>query len=113
MDRTDLAEDRTLLANERTFASWMRTGLGAVGVGLGLNALFRTMEPLWIAKAISTGFVLVGVFIFWAAERRACRVEKRLHAHEVKPFETHRLRVIAYAMSLASLVLVIAIWVLV
>lgn len=54
--RTDLAEDRTVLANERTFAGWMRTGLAAVGIGLGFNALFGKMEPEWLPKLIATGY---------------------------------------------------------
>lgn len=108
--RTELSEDRTLLANERTFASWMRTGLGAVAVALGLSALFRSIEPLWVAKALSTGFGLIAVIIFWAAERRACLVQERMHAHEVRPFERRKLQVIAYAMIAVSLALVAAIW---
>jgi putative membrane protein len=53
-DRTDLAEDRTVLAHERSFASWLRTGLASVAIAVGFNALFRTMEPDWMAKAIAT-----------------------------------------------------------
>ena len=53
-DRTDLAEDRTALANERTFAGWARTAMAAIGIGLAFNALFKAMEPAWVAKAIAT-----------------------------------------------------------
>ena len=63
--RTDLAEDRTVLANERTFAGWMRTGLAAVGIGLGFNALFGKMAPEWLPKLIATGFIISGVIIFY------------------------------------------------
>ncbi len=62
-DRTDLAEDRTVLAHERSFAGWVRTGMGAVALGLGFNALFRTLEPVWIAKAIATAFLLIAIFV--------------------------------------------------
>lgn len=112
-DRTDLAQDRTLLATERTFAGWMRTGLALVAVALGLSALFRAMEPLWVAKAIGTAFVLIGVFVFWAAERRACQVHRRLTAHAVQPFGGLHIRVIAWSTILVSVSVVAAIWILV
>ena len=111
--RTDLAQDRTLLATERTFASWMRTGLALVAVALGLSAMFRTLEALWVAKTVATVFVLIGVFVFWAAERRACQVHKRLQAHAVQPFDGLHIRVIAYSTILVSLSVVAAIWILV
>jgi putative membrane protein len=111
--RTDLAEDRTLLANERTFAGWVRTGLTSVGVAIGLHALFRTLEPIWVAKAIATMFVALGIFIFLAAERRACSVEQRLEAHEVSPFRRRGLRIIACGLILASAALIAALWLLV
>ena len=69
--RTDWAEDRTIMANERTFAGWMRTGLAAVGIGLGFNALFGKLEPAWWPKALATGFVLIGIAVFFAAQRSA------------------------------------------
>ncbi len=112
-DRTDLAQDRTLLATERTFAGWMRTGLALVAVALGLSALFRAMEPTWVAKAIGTAFVLIGVFVFWAAERRACQVHRRLQAHAVRPFDGLHIRVISWSTILVSLSIVLAMWALV
>ena len=68
-DRTDLAEDRTLLANERTFSGWARTALASIGIGIGFNALFKPVEPTWVAKAIATLFLLLAAFL--AARRRA------------------------------------------
>jgi len=68
--RTDLAEDRTLLAHERSFAGWIRTGMAAVGIGLGFNALFDALKPAWIPKAIATAFLLIAIFIFVSSERR-------------------------------------------
>ena len=56
-ERTDLAEDRTVLAHERSFAGWVRTGMAAVGIGLGFNALFQALEPTWVPKAIATAFL--------------------------------------------------------
>lgn len=69
--RTDMANERTLLASERTFAGWARTSFASIALGLGLQALFKTVEPTWLAKSIATLFVVLGVVIIWGAERRA------------------------------------------
>ena len=82
-DRTDLAEDRTLLANERTFSGWARTAMASIGIGIGFNALFKLVEPTWVAKAIATIFILLGIFLTISAERRAASVQRRLDAHNV------------------------------
>jgi putative membrane protein len=110
--RTDLAEDRTVLANERTFASWFRTGFGAVAIGLGFHALFVRMEPLWVPRAIATLFVCLGIFLFVAAERRACQVLSRLSAHQVKAFNHARLRLLTAVACIGSAALIAAMWLL-
>jgi len=109
-DRTDWAEDRTLMANERTFAGWMRTGLAAVGIGLGFNALFGALEPVFVPKLIATGFIAIGIFLFYSAQRQACAVQNRLASHEARPIRPANLRAIAAAMALASAALIAAIW---
>ena len=111
-ERTDLAEDRTILANERTYAGWMRTGLAAVGVGVGFNALFSTLEPAWIPKAIATLLLLTAIFIFVAAERRACAIIARLHTHEVETVRIRNLRLITAALIVATIGLIAAFWLL-
>ena len=110
--RTKMAEDRTVLANERTFASWMRTGLASVGIGLGFHALFTSMEPWWAPRAIATTFFLIGIFINVSAERRACSVVERLHAHRVQTVGVTRLRMITLIMSIAIAALIAALWML-
>ena len=112
LDRTDFAEDRTVLANERTFASWCRTALGSVGIGLAFHVLFLRMEPGWVPRGIATIFLAIGIYMFIAAERRACVVLHRLSAHRVSPARDHGLKVIAYASSLAVLALIGALWLL-
>jgi putative membrane protein len=112
-DRTDLAEDRTVLAHERSFAGWVRTGMGAVGLGLGFNALFRTLEPIWIAKGIATAFLLIAIFVFLSAERRACRIISKLEAHKVSSLSPMRIRLLAWMLSIATTALAAAIWILV
>ncbi len=109
-NRTDWAEDRTVMANERTFAGWMRTGLAAVGIGVGFNALFNTMEPVWVPKAIATAFIIIGIFVFWSAQKEGCKVQSRLNAHKTEPVATTNLQLIAGLMALASAALAVAIW---
>ena len=109
-ERTDLAEDRTVLANERTFAGWMRTGLAAVGIGLGVNALFGKMEPSWLPKAIASCFILSGMVIFYLAERNSCSVLERLDAHSVQPLRRMNLRLVASLMGTGSVVLLGGMW---
>ena len=111
-DRTNLAEDRTVLANERTYAGWLRTGFACVGIGLGFQALFIRMEPWWVPRLIATIFLLLGMFIAFAAERRACAVLKRLQVHEVKAFNHGRLRTMTIAASVGILATVAAMWLL-
>jgi putative membrane protein len=111
-ERTDLAEDRTVLANERTFAGWMRTGFAAVGVGLGFQALFSRMEPAWVPKAIATAFLVIAIFVFWTAERRACAVVARLHSHQVQTVRARNLRLITLAIIAAIAALIAAMWLL-
>ena len=82
-DRTDFAEDRTLLANQRTFAAWLRTGLTAVGVALGVQALLREITPDWPGKAIATVFAVSAAAVFLGAARDHMRVSKRLSSHKV------------------------------
>jgi putative membrane protein len=110
--RTDLAEDRTILANERTFAGWMRTALACVAIGVGFHALFLKMEPSWVPRAIATGFLLLAIAVIFSAQRRAAAVMERLSAHVVESARRMNLRLFAAAVSLGSLALIAAIWLL-
>lgn len=110
-DRTELAEDRTVLAHERSFAGWVRTGMAAVGIGLGFNALFRTLEPAWVPKAIASIFLAAAIFIFISAERRACRIIGELEAHKVSALRPVRIRLLTVILAGATVMLGGAIWV--
>lgn len=109
-DRTDLAEDRTVLAHERSFAGWMRTGMAAVGIGLGFNALFRAMEPTWIPKAIASVFLLIAIGVFLDAKRRACSIIDQLDAHQVSSIKPIRIRLLSWVLIFATAALVAAFW---
>ena len=108
--RTDLAEDRTLLANERTYAGWMRTAFAAIGVGLGFRALFDEMQPPWLPRAIATLFMLIGIALFVAAERRAAWIVEHLQVHAVETVRVRNMRIVTAAMVVATLALIVAIW---
>lgn len=110
VERTDMAEDRTLLANERTFAGWSRTALACIGVGLGFQAIFRSVEPTWVAKLIATMMILLGVYIIWMAERRATRLRNMKSGNGVKLMEPLNFLVMAIAITSAALILTAAIW---
>ena len=108
--RTDLAEDRTILASERTFASWIRTGLASIGIALGFHALFGRLQPIWLPRALATAFQAIAIMIFRAAERRACAVRARLHAHEVETIKITRIRLITIVAVLATAALGVGLW---
>ena len=108
--RTDFAEDRTVIANERTFGSWLRTGFAAIGIALGFHALFGRIHPLWLPRAVATAFLLIAILIFVAAERRACTVHERLHAHRGQPIRLTRIRLITIIAVLSTVALGTAIW---
>jgi len=110
--RTDYAEDRTVLANERTFGGWLRTGFGAIGIALGFHALFGRIHPLWVPRLIATAFLLIAILIFLSAERRACAVHERLHAHRVQTIKITRIRLITIIAVLSTLALTAAMWLL-
>lgn len=109
-DRTDLAEDRTLLANERTFSGWARTAMASIGIGIGFNALFQPVELTWVAKAIATLFILLGIFLVIAAERRACGGQTRLTAHKVEDVRTTNFKIMATAITVGASALIVAFW---
>lgn len=109
-DRTDWAEDRTILANERTFAGWMRTGMASTALAVGLRAVFGAFEPTWIAKAIATVFIILAVYIFWAAQQSACETLKRLNDNEAHAQPMNRMRLLSIIFSAAVLSVGAVLW---
>ena len=100
--RTRWAEDRTIMANERTFSSWMGTGLGAIGVAIGLKAVFGAFEPTWAAKAVASLFLLIAIILFWAAQRQAKRTLERLSDNDAEAMPTKSFTRLAVLMTLAA-----------
>ena len=108
--RTDWAEDRTIQATERTYAGWMRTSFAAIGIGLGFRALFGEFDPAWLAKAIATGFIIIGAIVSWSAQRNACKTLSRLDSHSIDSPQRLHMRWLSYLVSAGAIVLVFALW---
>lgn len=101
--RTDRAEDRSILANERTFASWMGTGMAAIGVAIGLKAVFGAFDPTWAAKAVASVFLLAAVVIFWSARRQALKTCRRLHQTDAEAQPTRSFTALAAILTLGAI----------
>jgi len=109
-DRTDWAEDRTVMANERTYAGWMRTGMASAALGLGFQAIFKAVEPTWVAKSVATVFIAIGIIIFVIAHRKAVNVVERITAHHAEPLPPNRLHLITGLFVLGSVLLAAVLW---
>lgn len=108
--RTDWAEDRTLLANERTFSGWMGTGLGAVGVAIGLKAVFGAFEPTWVAKAIASLFLGIAIYIYWAACKSAAKARERLRSSDAEAQSGRSFFRLALFMTIATIGVGAVLW---
>lgn len=111
-DRTDLAEDRTVQATERTFAGWMRTAFAAIGVGIGFHAVFGDFDPPWLARAIATLFIILGITIAFTAARRTSRTFARLSTHDIERPRGPALRWMSWAIIVGALALIAGLWLL-
>ena len=110
--RTDFAEDRTVQATERTFAGWLRTAFAALAVGIGFQALFGEFDPPWLARAIATLFILLGMTVAFTAERRACHTFARLSTHEIERPEMPNIRWMSWSIILGGVLLIAGLWIL-
>lgn len=108
--RTEWAEDRTIMANERTFSSWMGTGLGAIGVAIGLKAVFGAFEPTWAAKLVASIFLGVAIAIFWAARTQACKTLARLSERDIEATPSRSYSLLAAVMTIAALATGVILW---
>ena len=108
--RTRWAEDRTKLASERTFSSWMGTGLGAIGVAIGLKAVFGAFEPTWAAKLVATIFLASAIMIFWSARRQAQAAHERLRSHDSEAQPVRNFTVLASVMTVAAVATGAILW---
>jgi putative membrane protein len=56
----------------------MGMGLGAIGVAVGMKAVFGAFKPKWAAKAIASIFLIIPVPTFYEACQQACKTLNRL-----------------------------------
>ena len=98
------------MAVERTFAGWMRTSFGAIGIGLGFNALFEAVEPWWVARAIASVFIVLAAALAVVAQHRARKALGRMSGHAVDRPDAPHLRYIAWSVCAGALTLILAIW---
>lgn len=110
--RTQFAEDRTIQATERTFAGWLRTAFAAIAVGIGFHVVFGDFDPPWLARAIATLFIVLGVTVAYTAERRACRTFDRLSTHAIDRLQAPNIRWMSWSVILGGLVLIAGLWIL-
>ena len=108
--RTNWAEDRTIMANECTFSSWMGTGLGAIGVAIGLKAVFGAFEPTWAAKLVASIFIAVAIAIFWSARQQACKTFARFSESDVEATPARNYTLLASIMTFAVIATGIILW---
>ena len=108
--RTDLAEDRTIQATERTFAGWLRTAFAAIGIGIGFHVVFGAFQPPWLAQAIASLFIVLGISIAFTAERRACSSFARLSSHEVDRPGLPNVRWMSWSIIAGGVALIAGIW---
>ena len=98
------------MANERTFSSWMGTGLGAVGVAIGLKAVFGAFDPTWAAKAVASLFLGIAILIFWAARRQAHRTLFKLNDTDAETMPASVYTVLAIVMTTATFAVGAILW---
>lgn len=110
--RTDLAEDRTIQATERTFAGWLRTAFAAIGVGVAFHVVFGEFQPPWLAQAIASLFIVLGISVAFTAERRASGTFKRLSSHAVDRPKIPNLRWLSWSIIAGAIALIAGIWML-
>jgi putative membrane protein len=109
-NRTKWAEDRTLMANERTFSSWMGTGLGAIGVAIGMKAVFGAFEPTWAAKLVASIFLLAAILIFWSARQKAKQTFDQLNDTNANTQSSKTFTLLATVMTVAALATGAILW---
>jgi len=86
-DPTQLALDRTHLAATRTQLALIRTGSVIAGGGALATDLLVKAWPRWVVLLLSSGFILLGYWMMWAAVRKAKKLRARLtHEHRSDSF---------------------------
>jgi len=88
-----------VLARERSFAGRVGTGMATLCADGGFHALFGSFSLAWVPKAIATIFLLIAIFVFLSAERRACRILDNLDPHNIAVVKPIRIRLLSWALA--------------
>ncbi len=100
------------MANERTFSSWMGTGLACIGVAIGLKAVFGAIDPTWLAKLAASVFLAIAIYIFFMAQRQACKTFARLTERDAEALPGKAFKMLAIFMSFATVFTGVVLWML-
>lgn len=88
----------------------MATGLGAIGMAIGLKVRLGAFEPTWAAKLVASLFLGVAIAIVWSARSQACKTHARLHERDIKATPTRNDTMLASIMTFAALAKGIILW---
>ena len=98
------------MANERTFSSWMGTGLGSIGVAIGMKAVFGAFEPTWAAKLVATIFLVIAIVLFWSARAQACKTRERLNDTDAQSASGKSFTTLAIMMTIGAVATGAILW---
>jgi len=84
--------------------------MAAVGIALGFAALCQALEPDRVPIAMASLFLVIAIFIFAYAERRARVIMNRLETHTVVTLKPVRTRLLTAALVVATFALTAATW---
>ena len=76
--------------------------MAAVALAIGLRAVFGEFEPTWLAKVVATIFVVLAIFIFWAAQSSARQTLSRLHDNQAHAQPIKRMQIIAVILAFGA-----------
>ena len=86
--------------------------MAAVAGAIGLGDVFREFEPTWVAKSVSSVFIVAALYVYWAAQASAAETQKRLDDHHANPQPNGRLKILAVILAIASAGTGVILWML-
>jgi len=90
----------------------LRTAFAAIGVGIAFHVVFGEFEPPWLAQAIASLFIVLGISVAFTAEKRASSTFERLSSHEIDRPQIPNIRWMSWSIIAGALALIAGIWIL-
>ncbi len=84
--------------------------MAAVGVAIGLKAVFGAFEPTWAAKLVASIFLLAAVVTFWSARRQALKTFQRLKETDAEAQPSRSYTALAAILTLATFLTGAILW---